>query len=84
MNEKKNILHGHVTSNKMNKSIVVIVNRRIKHTVYGKFVKKRTKLCVHDEKNISHIGDLVQICECRPISKTKSWILVNVIKKSII
>ncbi|VFP88708.1 30S ribosomal protein S17 [Buchnera aphidicola (Cinara piceae)] len=84
MNQKKNILQGRVISNKMQKSIIIVVNRRIKHSIYGKFIKKRTKLCVHDEKNICNIGDLVEICECRPISKTKSWILLKILDKAII
>lgn len=82
MNVKKNILHGYVISNKMQKSAVVIVDRRVKHSMYGKFIKKRTKLCVHDEKNVCKIGDLVEIYECKPISKTKSWMLLNVLEKS--
>ncbi|VAX76809.1 30S ribosomal protein S17 [Buchnera aphidicola] len=84
MNEKKNILHGYVKSNKMNKSIIVIVNRRVKHPIYGKFIKKRTKFCVHDENNISNVGDLVEICESKPISKTKSWTLLSILEKSVI
>ncbi|ABJ90786.1 30S ribosomal protein S17 [Buchnera aphidicola] len=84
MNEKKNLLNGYIVSNKMNKSAVVIVERKIKHSIYKKFIKKRTKLCIHDEKNICNIGDIVTIRECRPISKTKSWILVNILEKSIV
>ncbi|VFP81239.1 30S ribosomal protein S17 [Buchnera aphidicola (Cinara kochiana kochiana)] len=84
MNEKKNILQGYVTSNKMQKSAIVTIDRRVKHIMYGKFINKRTKLCIHDEKDICNIGDLVEICECRPISKTKSWTLLRVIEKSII
>ncbi|QJC29122.1 30S ribosomal protein S17 [Enterobacteriaceae endosymbiont of Plateumaris rustica] len=84
MQNKKKNLKGKVISNKMNKSIVVYVNRFIKHPIYGKFIKKTTKLHVHDEKNKCNIGDLVEIKECRPLSKTKSWILVNIIKKVIV
>ncbi|VFP79335.1 30S ribosomal protein S17 [Buchnera aphidicola] len=84
MSQKKNVLQGRVISNKMQKSIIVVVIRRIKHSIYRKFIKKRTKLCVHDEKNICNIGDLVEICEYRPISKTKSWILLKILEKSII
>ncbi|VFP78314.1 30S ribosomal protein S17 [Buchnera aphidicola (Cinara cuneomaculata)] len=84
MNKKKNILQGYVTSNKMQKSTIVTIDRRVKHVIYGKFVNKRTKLCVHDEKDICKIGDLVEICECRPISKTKSWTVLRVIENSII
>lgn len=85
MTNKLRIVHGKVISNKMNKSIVVIVERVIKHPVYGKFIKRTTKLHVHDETNNSSIGDIVAIKECRPISKTKSWTLINhVIDKSTI
>lgn len=82
MTNKKNTLQGIVSSNRMNKSVVVIVNRRIKHFLYRKFINKKTKFYVHDENNICSIGDIVEIKECRPISKKKSWILVKIIKKS--
>ncbi|QJC32930.1 30S ribosomal protein S17 [Enterobacteriaceae endosymbiont of Donacia semicuprea] len=84
MKKKIKILKGKVKSNKMQKSIVVNITRLIKHPVYGKFINRTTKLHVHDEKNICNIGDIVEIKECRPLSKTKSWILVNIIKKTII
>ncbi|QJC38605.1 30S ribosomal protein S17 [Enterobacteriaceae endosymbiont of Donacia fulgens] len=84
MQKKIKILKGKVISNKMQKSIIVSINRLIKHPIYGKYVNRTTKLHVHDEKNICNIGDFVEIKECRPLSKTKSWILVNIIKKSII
>lgn len=83
MIKKKNILQGYVISDKMQKSVVVVVNRRIKHSIYKKFVNKKTKLHVHDEKNECSIGDIVEICECRPKSKTKSWILIRILKHSI-
>jgi small subunit ribosomal protein S17 len=72
---------GLVISNKMNKSIVVGVARFVKHSIYGKFIKRTTKLYAHDENNISNEGDIVEIRECRPISKTKSWTLVKILKK---
>ncbi|QJC28680.1 30S ribosomal protein S17 [Enterobacteriaceae endosymbiont of Plateumaris consimilis] len=84
MQSKKKILKGKVTSNKMNKTIVVYINRFIKHPIYGKFIKKTTKLHVHDENNKCNIGDFVEIKECRPLSKTKSWTLVNIITEVII
>ncbi|QJC31703.1 30S ribosomal protein S17 [Enterobacteriaceae endosymbiont of Donacia tomentosa] len=84
MKKKIKIFKGKVISDKMNKSIIVSIKRLIKHPIYGKFINRTTKLHVHDEKNICNIGDLVEIKECRPLSKTKSWILVNIIKKSII
>ncbi len=72
-----------VVSDKMDKSAVVLIERRVKHPVYGKFMKKSTKLHIHDENNECGVGDTVQISECRPISKTKSWKLVKVVEKAI-
>ena len=72
---------GVVSSNKMEKSITVNVERKVKHPLYGKFVKKSTKFHAHDEKNECSIGDTVRIMETRPISKTKRWRLVEVIEK---
>ncbi|AAM68039.1 30S ribosomal protein S17 [Buchnera aphidicola] len=83
MKEKIRTLQGRVTSNKMNKSAVVAIERFVKHPIYGKFVKKTTKLHIHDEKNECSIGDLIEIRESRPISKTKSWILVKILEKNI-
>ena len=75
-------LIGAVTSDAMNKSITVTIERRIKHPVYGKYVKRSTKLHVHDENNECGKGDVVRIEECRPMSKTKSWRLVEVVEKA--
>ena len=72
-----------VISDKMDKSAVVLIERRVKHPIYGKFMKKSTKLHIHDENNECGVGDTVQISECRPISKTKSWKLVKVVEKAI-
>ena len=72
---------GVVVSNKMDKSIVVLVERKVKHPMYGKFVKKSTKLMAHDEKNECSIGDTVRIMETRPLSKNKCWRLVEVVEK---
>jgi len=72
---------GVVSSNKMDKSIVVLVERKVKHPLYGKFVKKSTKFHAHDEKNECSIGDTVRIMETRPMSKTKRWRLVEIIEK---
>jgi small subunit ribosomal protein S17 len=72
---------GVVSSNKMDKSIVVKVERKVKHPLYGKFVKKSTKFHAHDEKNECSIGDTVRIMETRPISKTKRWRLVEIVEK---
>jgi small subunit ribosomal protein S17 len=73
---------GVVTSNKMAKTITVSVERRVKHPIYGKFVKKTTKFHAHDEKNECTVGDTVRIMETRPMSKTKRWRLVEVVEKA--
>lgn len=73
---------GIVTSNKMNKSIVVSVERRMKHPKYGKFVKQTTKFTAHDEKDDCNIGDKVKIMETRPISKNKCWRLVEILERA--
>jgi small subunit ribosomal protein S17 len=75
---------GRVISDKMNKTITVLVERRVKHPVYGKFVRKSTKLHAHDENNECKEGDIVTIAECRPISKSKAWRLVEVVEKATI
>ena len=72
---------GVVSSNKMDKTIVVKVERKIKHPLYGKFLKKTTSFHAHDEKNECSIGDTVKIMESRPMSKTKRWRLVEVVEK---
>ncbi len=72
---------GIVSSNKMDKTIVVKVERKIKHPLYGKFLKKTTSFHAHDEKNECNIGDTVKIMESRPLSKTKRWRLVEVVEK---
>lgn len=72
---------GVVSSNKMDKTITVNVERKVKHPLYGKFVKKSTKFHAHDEKNECNIGDTVKIMESRPLSKTKRWRLVEVVEK---
>ncbi len=72
---------GVVSSNKMDKSIVVVIERKVKHPLYGKFVKKSTKFHAHDEKNECSIGDTVKIMETRPISKTKRWRLIEIVEK---
>jgi small subunit ribosomal protein S17 len=72
---------GLVTSNKMDKSIVVSVERKVKHPKYGKFLKKTTKFIAHDEANTCSIGDTVKIMETRPLSKNKCWRLVEVLEK---
>ena len=73
---------GVVKSNRMDKTITVAVERKVKHPIYGKFVKKTTSFHAHDEKNECTIGDIVKIMESRPLSKTKRWRLVEVIEKA--
>ena len=73
---------GTVVSNKMQKSIIVAIERRIAHPLYKKYFKKTTKLMAHDEKNECTIGDVVKIMETRPLSKRKKWRLVEVVKKA--
>lgn len=73
---------GRVVSNKMQKSITVVVESKMKHPIYGKFVSKSTKFTAHDEKNECGIGDTVRIMETRPLSKTKNWRLVEIIERA--
>ncbi len=79
-NKKQRV--GLVASNKMDKSITVLVQRRLKHPIYGKYVKKSKKFMAHDEANEANIGDMVRIEESRPLSKRKKWKLVEVIEKA--
>ena len=72
-------LTGKVVSDKMDKSIVVLIERRVQHPLYGKLIRRSTKLHAHDENNTAKLGDVVTIKESRPISKTKSWTLVEVV-----
>jgi small subunit ribosomal protein S17 len=78
----RKVREGLVTSNKMEKSIVVSVERKLKHPKYGKFLKRTTKLTAHDEKNECNIGDRVKVMETRPLSKNKCWRLVEIIEKA--
>ncbi len=71
------ILTGVVTSNKADKTITVKIERKVKHPLYGKVVKRASKVHAHDENNSASIGDIVSVKECRPISKTKTWVLVS-------
>ena len=83
--EKRNLRKeriGVVTSDKMEKSIVVSVERKVKHPKYGKFVKLTTKFVAHDETNYCHIGDTVKIMETRPLSKSKNWRMVEIVERA--
>lgn len=76
-------LQGRVVSNKMQKTITVLVERTIKHPKYGKYIKRSTKLHAHDEENTCQEGDVVEIAQCRPLSKTKSWQLHKIITRAV-
>jgi len=76
-------LTGRVVSNKMDKTITVLVERQVQHPLYKKFIRRRSKLHAHDERNECGEGDLVMIEECRPLSRTKSWRLVKVMEKAV-
>ena len=80
--QKIRTVQGRVVSNKMDKTITVAVERFVKHPIYGKFIKRTTKLHAHDESNVCNEGDTVTVRECAPISKNKSWMLVDVVEKA--
>lgn len=75
-------LTGRVVSDAMDKTITVLVERRVKHPLYGKFIRRSTKIHAHDEENACSLGDLVTVEQCRPLSKTKTWRLLEVIEKA--
>jgi small subunit ribosomal protein S17 len=75
-------LTGRVTSDKMNKTITVAIERLVRHPLYGKFLRRTTRLHVHDERNECQVGDLVMIEQCRPLAKTKAWRLVKIVERA--
>jgi len=75
-------VEGRVVSNKMNKTVTVLVERHVKHALYGKYLRRSTKLHAHDEDNACKEGDLVRVTECRPLSKTKNWRVVEIITRA--
>jgi small subunit ribosomal protein S17 len=75
-------VEGRVVSNKMNKTVTVLVERSVKHALYGKYLRRSTKLHAHDEDNACNEGDVVRVTECRPLSKTKNWRVVEVIARA--
>jgi small subunit ribosomal protein S17 len=81
-NKIQRTLQGKVVSDKMNKTIVVMVTRKVKHPAYGKYITRNTKYHAHDEDNQCKIGDTVIIAETRPIAKTKNWMLIKVVEKA--
>ena len=76
------VIQAKVVSSAMDKTVVVTIERKVKHPLYGKYIRKTTKLHVHDPENDCQIGDIIEIKQCRPISKTKTWQFVNVVKKA--
>lgn len=86
MSENANQLRtveGRVVSNKMNKTVTVLVERQVKHPLYGKYIRRSSKLHAHDEDNTCSEGDVVRVSECRPLSKTKNWRVVEVITRAV-
>ena len=72
-------VEGRVVSNKMNKTVTILVERQVKHPLYGKYIRRSTKLHAHDEENTCNEGDVVRVSECRALSKTKNWRVVEVV-----
>jgi len=81
-NKVERMAVGKVVSDKMEKSATVLIERYVRHPVYGKYIRRSTKLHVHDEDNTCRVGDTVRIKECRPVSRTKNWSLVEVVGKA--
>lgn len=81
-NTSNRTLTGRVTSSAMDKTITVLVERRVKHPLYGKFMRRSTKIHAHDEANACGEGDLVRVEQCRPLSKTKTWRLIEIVEKA--
>ena len=75
-------VEGRVVSNKMNKTVTVLIERHVKHALYGKYLRRSTKLHAHDEDNACNEGDLVRVVECRPLSKTKNWRVLEVVARA--
>ncbi len=81
--ETNRVLQGRVISDKMDKTVTVMVERKVKHPLYGKFIRRSTKVHAHDETNECGIGDTVMVEQCRPLSKNKTWRLVKVVTKAV-
>ena len=75
-------VEGRVVSNKMNKTVTILVERQVKHPLYGKYIRRSTKLHAHDEDNACNEGDVVRVSECRPLSKTKNWRVVEIVTRA--
>jgi small subunit ribosomal protein S17 len=80
--EQLRTVEGRVVSNKMNKTVTVLVERQVKHALYGKYIRRSSKLHAHDEDNACNEGDVVRVTECRPLSKSKNWRVVEVITRA--
>ena len=83
INSVERILTGKVVSNSRDKTIAVLVERKVRHPIYKKYIKRSTKVHAHDEKNECGLGDVVRVSESKPFSKTKNWALVEVVEKSV-
>lgn len=81
-NKTNRTLEGRVTSSAMDKTVTVVIERKVKHPLYGKFMRRSTKIHAHDETNSCGEGDLVRVEQCRPLSKTKTWRLLEIIEKA--
>ena len=80
--KKLHTVDGRVVSNKMDKTVTVLVERQVKHALYGKYLRRSTKLHAHDEDNTCQEGDVVRVAECRPLSKTKNWRVVQIVTRA--
>jgi small subunit ribosomal protein S17 len=80
--EQLRTVEGRVVSNKMNKTVTVLVERQVKHALYGKYIRRSSKLHAHDEDNACNEGDVVRVTECRPLSKTKNWRVVEIVARA--
>jgi small subunit ribosomal protein S17 len=80
--KKLHTVEGRVVSNKMNKTVTILVERQVKHALYGKYLRRSTKLHAHDEDNSCNEGDVVRVAECRPLSKTKNWRVVEIVTRA--
>ena len=81
--KQRKTVRGVVVSRSGDKSVRIVIDYRIKHPVYGKYINRRTKFGVHDEENVAQVGDVVEVVQCRPMSKTKAWRLLSVVQKAI-
>jgi small subunit ribosomal protein S17 len=81
-NTQLRTVEGRVVSNKMDKTVTILVERQVKHALYGKYIRRSSKLHAHDEENSCNEGDIVRVAECRPLSKTKNWRVVEVVTRA--